>query len=120
MKNRLVSFCALLAVSALLIFAADISGTWKSEAPAGGKGGPSTFVFKVDGSTLTGTMEGGRGGPVNLSDGKVDGDNISFSVTRDFQGQSMTTKYTGKVTSDGITLSYEGRQGTREMKLTKQ
>ena len=39
-------------------------------------------------------MEGGRGGADEISNGKVDGDNITFEVTREFNGNSFTTKYT--------------------------
>ena len=37
-----------------------------------------TFNFKADGSTLTGTMSNPRG-ESRIKDGKIDGDNISFS-----------------------------------------
>jgi hypothetical protein len=37
-----------------------------------------------------------------IKDAKLTGDDLSFSVTREFNGNSMTTKYTAKVTADSI------------------
>jgi hypothetical protein len=54
---------------------------------------------------------GGRGGEVEISDGKVSGDDISFNVVREFQGNSITTKYKGKVSGDSIDLTIEGPRG---------
>lgn len=39
------------------------------------------YAFKVEGSTLAGTVTG-QHGDTTITDGKVDGDRISFSVTR--------------------------------------
>lgn len=120
MKNRLFLLFAMFALTSLVALAADVTGKWMSEAPANGKGGPQTFTLKQDGSTLTGTVEAGRGGPANVSNGKVDGDKVSFEVTREFNGNSMTTKYSGTVSGSSMTLTAEGARGSREMKLTKQ
>jgi len=120
MKKRLISLCALLALSSIMAFAADISGKWTSEA-AGGKGGPQTFTFKQSGSALTGSVEGGRGGAVEITSGKVDGDNVSFEVTRDMGDKGkFTTKYSGSVSGTTIKLSADNGRGPREVVLTKQ
>jgi hypothetical protein len=79
-----------------------------------------TLDLKADGAKLTGTilqpMGGRRGGgggggeappaptPVQISNGKVDGNNLSFEVTRDFGGNSMTTKYEGVVAGSEMKL----------------
>jgi hypothetical protein len=118
MKNRLVMLIALLALSCMVMLGADVTGKWVGEAM--GKGGPPTFNFKVDGMTLTGTQEGGRGGAVNISNGKVDGDKVSFEVTREFNGNSVTTKYSGTVSGGTMKLTVESARGNREMTLTKQ
>lgn len=118
MNKRLVLFCALFALVSMLAFAASIDGKWSSEAT--GKGGPQTYTFKTSGSTLTGTVEGGRGGSVEITNGKVDGDNISFEVVREMRGNSMTMKYSGKVSGNTMTLSVDMGRGPREMTLTKQ
>ena len=118
MKNRLLMLFALLALASMVVLGADISGKWTSEAM--GKGGPQTFTLKQDGSNVTGTVEGGRGGPVELKNGKVDGDKVTFEVTREFNGNSITTKYA--LTASGSTLkgSADNGRGPRDITLTKQ
>jgi len=119
MKNRLVSMFALLALACVVAFAADVSGKWTSEAT--GKGGPQTFSLKQSGSTLTGTVEGGRGGPAEISNGKVDGSSVSFEVTRDMGDKGkITTKYTGTVDGGTMKLSADNGRGPRDVTLTKQ
>jgi|SRR5579863_2078277 hypothetical protein len=118
MKKRVVLLSALLALSSLAAFAADVTGKWMSEAM--GKGGPQTFTLKQDGSALTGTVQGGRGGASEIKNGKVDGDNVSFEVTREFNGNSMTLKYSGSVSGSSMKLSVDTGRGPRELTLTKQ
>ena len=122
MKKRLVTLCGLLVLVSLVAFAAaDISGKWMSEAPAGGKGGPQTFMFKQSGSDLSGSVDAGRGGPVEFSGGKVDGDKVMFEVTRDMGDKGkITTKYTGTVSGTTMKLSADNGRGPREVTLTKQ
>ncbi len=88
---------------------ADPAGTWTWSTP-GRNGGPdrvSTLKLKLEGEKLTGTLSTpGRGGgaatDTAISDGKLAGDQVSFSVTRDFGGNTMTTKYSGKIDGDTI------------------
>ena len=95
--------------------AADASGkyTWSMGGRGGGGGGGGgaarvmTLTLKADGSKLTGNiaMPGRAGGAARetaIEDGKVTGDDVSFSITREFNGNKMTTKYSGKVSADGI------------------
>src|SRR5579863_9271889 len=108
MKKRLVTLCALLALASLVAFAADITGKWVGEANPNGKGGPPTFMLKSDGGAITGTQEGGRGGPVEISNGKMDGDKVSFEVTRDMGDKGkFTTKYSGTVSGGTMKLSMD-------------
>jgi hypothetical protein len=122
MKKRVVLLCALLALSSLAALAADVTGKWTSEAMGrGGKGGGTqTFTLKQDGSALTGTVQGGRGPAGEITNGKVDGDNVSFEVTREFNGNSMTIKYSGTVSGGSMKLSVNTARGQREVTLTKQ
>ena len=115
--NLLFATAAILATS-MLALGADATGKWQGTAT--GKGAPQTFNLKQSGSNLTGTVEGGRGGPVDIKNGKVDGDNISFDVTREVQGNAMTFKYSGKIEGDALKLTVETPGGPREMTLKKQ
>jgi len=118
--KKLLLLIATFTLASVVAFAADITGKWVGDANAGGKGGPPTFNFKQDGSTLTGSQEGGRGGPVDISNAKLDGDNISFEVTREFNGNSITTKYHGTISGNTMKLTMETARGNRDITLTKQ
>jgi hypothetical protein len=108
MKIRTLLLGCLLAVVAL---AADPSGKWTYETQ--GRNGPqtATLTLKASGDTLTGSVSGGRGGPVDISEGKVSGDDISFNVVREFNGNSITQKFKGKVSGDSMELTIEGGRG---------
>jgi hypothetical protein len=106
----LTATCAMLAFSAAADDAKpNPTGTWTWSQP-GRNGGPdrtNTLTLKVEDSKLTGKLAmPGRGGAAMetaISDGKVDGDTVSFAVVREFNGNSMTNSYSGKVTADAIT-----------------
>jgi hypothetical protein len=118
--KKLISLCALFALTSIMAFAADVTGTWKGEANPNGKGGPPTFTFKQAGSALTGTTSM-RGNDVEISNGKIDGDKISFEVNVDMGDKGkMTNKYSGTVSGTTMKLSAETARGTRDITLTKQ
>src|SRR6266550_3829145 len=103
--------CAVLALGAVAQAQdkkADPSGTWTWSTP-GRNGGPerkSTLKLKVEGDKVTGTLSapgrGGQSSDVEISDGKIKGDEISFAVTREVQGNKLTSKYNGKISGDSI------------------
>jgi hypothetical protein len=98
MKFRLILLsCALVAAA----FAADVTGKWTYEMQGRNGAMTGTINLKADGSAVTGTVSG-RGGETEISDGKIDGDTVTFSVVREFNGNKMTMKYTGTVSGDGI------------------
>jgi len=47
-------------------------------------------------------MDGGRGGPVEITDGKTSGDDVSFVVVRNFGGNEMKMVFKGKVSGSEI------------------
>jgi hypothetical protein len=91
----------------------DPSGTWTWTVPArnGGPDRTNTLTLKLDGDKLTGKLSTpGRDGQVRettIADGKVSGNEISFSVTREFNGNSVTSKYSGKCSADAISGKIE-------------
>ena len=110
MTKKLLFVMTILLVASFALLAADVSGKWTFEQPGrgGNPGRPVTVTLKADGSTLTGTMPaGGRGGagdPIAISDGKVDGNNVSFTVKREMNGNTMVTKYDGVLSGDELKL----------------
>ena len=65
-----------------------------------------SLKLKVDGEKLTGTLSSpGRDGATTetaIAEGKVKGEDVSFTVTREFNGNKVVSKYSGKVTADTI------------------
>jgi len=101
-----------------LAMAADVSGKWNAKVP--GRDGNTrdvTYNFKVSGSTLTGTTTGFQGNEIQISDGKVEGDTITFKTKIEFNGNTMVMNYTGKVSGDEIKFTSQregGQQPPRE------
>lgn len=86
--------------------AADITGAWKWTTE--GRNGPMEATAKLalkDGA-LTGTVSG-RMGDTAIGDASFKDDQVAFSVTREFNGNSFTIKYAGKVEGDSITGTIE-------------
>lgn len=87
---------------------ADVSGTWTWTTPGrnGGEGRKMSLKLKAEGEKLTGKIAApnrqGETTETEISDGKVKGDEVSFSVTREFNGNKMTSKYNGKLSGDSI------------------
>jgi hypothetical protein len=107
MKTKVLLVGAVVLLVFAAAYAADVTGKWVAEQQ--GRNGPTqtTFDFKVDGTKLTGTMAGAQGQPSEITEGKVDGDNISFVVVRKFGENEMKTTWKGKVTGDEIKFTRE-------------
>ena len=90
---RLLSLLALMAAGAMLLSAADVTGKWTGEVEGrGGNKREITMNLKADGATLTGTVSG-RNGDNPISDGKVDGDTITFIQKVEFGERKMQFNY---------------------------
>ena len=99
----------LLAIAMLLAgaaFAADVDGKWTGSMATPNGDVPVNFTFMADGAKLNGTTSG-PAGDVKIADGKVDGSNISFSVTFDFGGMPFTMNYKGVVAKDAIKFTID-------------
>jgi hypothetical protein len=81
---------------------ADPTGTWKWSATGqGGQTRETTLKLKLEGDKLTGTISG-RGDDTAISEGTLKGDEISFQVTREVNGNKVTAKYNGKLSGNSI------------------
>jgi hypothetical protein len=113
MKTIRASLQCLIALAALTLwvsFAADIDGKWTGQVE--GRNGPQTqtIMLKGDGNTLTGSVQG-RQGPVDISNGTIDGGNVSFSVVREFNGNKITQQYKGTLSGGELKLTVSGGRG---------
>lgn len=115
-KNPLihVGLCAVLAIGFLSVShaqekKADPAGTWSwtMQGRNGGADRKMTLKLKTEGDKVTGKMispgrQGGDPVETEIKDGKIKDGEVSFTVTREFNGNKMTSKYTGKVTAETI------------------
>ncbi len=106
-------YCALAAGLLLIMtglaFGADIDGKWTGSiaGPDGGQGMPVSYTFKADGNTLTGTSLGPDNSQIPIKNGKIDGNNISFSISFDMGGQEMKMDFKGVLSGDQIKISFD-------------
>ena len=99
-------------------WAADINGKWKADYQSpDGTARTTTFTFKVDGDKLTGTAASAQG-EVQIQDGKVSGDAISFFLVRNFGGNDVKIIYKGKAAGDEIKLTVSIAEMDRTFDIT--
>ena len=116
MKTKFLRLGAIVLLCAAVGFAADVSGKWSADVPTRGETVKTTFMLKVDGEALTGTVESPQGS-VAIANGKVSGDTISFTV--EGQGGGSTT-FEGTISGDEIKFKRTGRRGQpREFTATR-
>ena len=84
--------------------AADITGTWKASFDTQIGVQNYTYTFKVEGSKLTGHAKS-EYADVDIQDGTIKGDDITFVESFDFQGMPVRIEYKGKISGDEIKLS---------------
>jgi hypothetical protein len=93
-----VLVCVLVVASLGRAIAADISGTWKASFETAIGQQNYTYELVVKDSTVTGKAKSDNG-ETNLTDGKVEGDKISFVENLNFQGMDIRIVYTGTIVS---------------------
>ena len=121
LQAALTSITVVFALSSLA-FAADVSGTWNGELHTREGGAfQVTLTLKAEGDKLRGTLGQGSSEDMAIENGKVNGDQISFTITRQAQGNPIKINYTGKVEGNNMKLTSqrEGSQRTNEMALTR-
>ena len=101
-----VIFASFTIIGLALIFAGgasaqkSVAGEWDATFNTPGGPQPLKLIFKVEGEKLTGTAKRSRC-DVSLS-GTVKGDEITFAYSVDYNGNSVTLTFTGKVKGDVI------------------
>jgi hypothetical protein len=106
--------CALLGLAAVATARAedkkvDPSGTWSWSTPGrdGGEARKSTLKLKAEGEKVTGSIsspgrQGGEARETPIENAKIKGEDLTFDVTREFNGNKVTMKYSGKIAGDTI------------------
>jgi hypothetical protein len=96
------------------LFAADhnLAGTWKASfTTQNGQTIESTLKLKQDGEKLSGVVIGRNGNETPLEDIALAGDQVSFKLTRERNGEKVTTKVLAKVTGDELKGKLESNYG---------
>jgi alpha-galactosidase len=108
----------------------DWTGHWVMQPPSGQSApavrtsGPQpraiSLWLKSDGTRLTGYMSG-RGGETPISEGKIDGEHLSFVIVTDYFGEERRAKYSGVLAQPElkITLPSMGGRPPREMTFAR-
>lgn len=113
-RLRLFSALAVLAGS---VFAADIGGTWKAEFET--QIGPQKYRFelKQDGAAVTGKAHSeiaGEKREIELKEGRIERDTVSFVELLPFQGNELRIVYRGRVADNEIAFTREVGDMVRE------
>ena len=111
-------------VAVLPCLTADLAGQWK--AVFNTQPGKQTYLYdlKSDGDKVTGKATGDINGEnkrtVEIRDGKLVGDTVTFVEKFDFQGNELTINYSGKLVGDEIKFTRKvGDFATEELVATR-
>jgi len=102
-KKVLLSVVAGLVIS-MLVFAADITGTWTASFDTQIGVQNYTLTFKVEGNKLTGHVKS-QYSDTDIQEGTISGDEISFVENLTFEGTPLRIVYKGKISGDEIKLT---------------
>lgn len=99
--RRIFSFATVWLAALAPLFGADITGTWTASFDTQVGVQNYTYTFKVDGNKLTGTAKSDNG-TIQITDGSVNGDDVSFVENLNYQGMPLRIVYKGKVSGDEV------------------
>jgi hypothetical protein len=115
--RKLSMLVAALVVAVVSLRASDVTGKWTAQVPGrDGQTRETTFTFKADGEKLTGTMTGMQG-EVELKDGVIKGDDISFNTLINTPNGEIKLLFKGKVAGDEIKFTRQ-REGGEPREFT--
>jgi hypothetical protein len=112
MKNKIIlgGIAGFLLLVALAL-AADVNGKWTAQVQGMQGTSEMTFIFKADGSALTGTVANEQFGEAPFIEGKISGDDISFAVMRKLGDNEIKVLWKGKIAGDEIKFIREVQGG---------
>jgi enterochelin esterase-like enzyme len=100
------------------LFAADVTGTWKAEFDTQRGLQKYTFTLKQDATNVTGKVTVDNNGvtrEVDLKEGRVTGDTVTFAEPLNIQGNDINITFTGKIADNEIKFTRSvGDFGTSE------
>ncbi len=120
MKRAMTLIGSVILMSGWLTHAAGLTGKWKAVFDT--QPGKQSYLYelKAEGEKVTGKATGDINGEnrrtVEIKDGKLVGDVVTFVETFEFQGNAININYTGKLAGDEIKFTRKvGDFATEEM-----
>jgi hypothetical protein len=92
---------ALLLLATAPASAAGVAGKWTASIDTQIGVQEYTYTFNLEGTKLTGTAKS-QFGETQITEGAVNGDEISFVENLNFQGEPLRIVYKGKIAGDEI------------------
>jgi hypothetical protein len=86
--------------------APDVTGDWTGTFDMNGTPTELKFHLKSAGNAVTGTVERPGAPPSEVHEGKIEGDTVSFWMTTDYEGNTYTIVYKGKITAEQIDFDF--------------
>jgi len=96
----------------------DVTGTWEVEIEAEGQAMSGTMTLEQEGAEFSGSLSLEMG-TLQIRDGAVGGDNLTFTLVIEMGGQSMSAEAKGKVEGDEASGTGSGEMGSFTWKATK-
>jgi len=87
---------------------ANPTGTWKWSTKVGDATRETTLKLKLEGDVLTGTVSGRNNTETKIEEGKFKDGEVTFSVTRERNGQKSTSTFKAKLDGDTLKGKVEG------------
>lgn len=108
----------------LRLHAADLTGQWKAEFDTQVGKQTYTYDLKAEGEKITGKATGDINGQnrrtVDLQEGSLAGDTVTFVESFQFQGNDIRIRYTGKVAGNEIRFTRQvGDIATEQLVATR-
>ena len=116
--KRTLALTGLVVLLAALLSAADVTGIWKGAFDYNGNSVPVTFNLKSSGDAVTGTIDGLPTPNAEIKEGKLQGQDMSFWITIEYQGQNIKLVYKGKLSGDEIKFTFGTEDGSWGTEVT--
>ena len=110
--KRALALTGFLALLATLLFSADITGKWKGMFVGADRDRELTFDFTVKGEALTGSVTGMLDHAVEIKEGKVQGNAVTFWIQSEYQGQAVKLVYKGQFSGSEIHFTIGNEEGS--------
>src|SRR5260370_13020466 len=109
--RRILTRGLILVVLSGAALAADVTGNWSGTMSMGDNHFTLTYSFKQEGEKLTGSVTHPQGDALPLTEGKVDGDKISFAVQTEMNGNTVKFVISGAIKGEEITITTKAEGG---------